>query len=110
VDFAALKAEIKQEIKNSLLEEFNAILHQEIAAMHSKLQSFMSASHQQPSTEQLPDPKTVLNAVIKEVLTDLRAEFNTTFDQLYESIRLLHQQIQVHGQAATTKQKSSKGK
>ena len=106
VDLAALKAEIKQEIKNSLLEEFNAILRQEIAVMHSELQSL----HQQPSTEKLPDVKTVFNAVIKKVLTDLRAEFNTTFDQLYESIRLLHQQIQVHGQAANTKQKPSKGK
>ena len=74
--------------------------------MHSELQSLC----QQPSTEKLPDPKTVLNSVVKEVLTDLQAEFNTTFDQLYETIRLLHQEIQVHGSAATTKQKSSKGK
>jgi len=73
--------------------------------MHSELQSLC----QQPSTEKLPDPKTVLNAVVKEALTDLHAEFTTTFDQLYESIRLLYQQIQVYGQAATTKQKSSKG-
>jgi len=106
VDLTTLKEEIKQEIKNSLLEEFNAILRQEIAVMHSELQSL----RQQPSTEKQPDVKTVFNAVIKEVLTDLRAEFNTTFDQLYESIRLLHQQIQVHGQAANTKQKPSKGK
>jgi len=68
VDFAALKAEIKQEIKNSLLEEFNAVLRQEIAAMHSELQSFMSASHQQPSTEKLSDPKTLFNAVIIIIL------------------------------------------
>ncbi len=57
VDLTTLKEEIKQEIKNSLLEEFNAIIRQEIDAMHSELQSL----HQQPSTEKLPDPKTVLN-------------------------------------------------
>ncbi len=65
VDLTTLKAEIKQDIKNSLLEDFNAILRQEIAAIRSELQSLC----QQPSTEKLPDPKTVLNAVVKEVLT-----------------------------------------
>jgi len=56
VDLTALKAEIKQEIKNSLLEEFNVIFHQELAVMHSELQSLC----QQPSTDKLSNPKTIL--------------------------------------------------
>jgi len=103
VDLAAVKAEIKQEIKNSLLEEFNVIFHQELAVMHSELQSLC----QQPSTDKLSDPKTILNSIVKSELADLHTEFKTTIDQVYESITLLHKQIlQVYRQNVTAMQKS----
>ena len=94
-------------MKNCLLEEFNTILHQEIAAMHSELQSLC----QQASTDKLPDPKTVLNSIVKSKLANLHTEFKTTtMDQVHESIMLLHKQIQVYRQTATAIQKSPKRK
>jgi len=75
--------------------------------MHSELQSLC----QQPSTDKLSDPKTVLNSIVKSELADLHTEFKTTtMDQVHESIMLLHKQIQVYRQTVTAMQKSPKGK
>jgi len=108
IDLAVLKVEIKQENKNSLLKEFNAIVHQEITSMCSELESSISALCQQSSTEKLPNPKAVLNSIVKPEVAALHAEIKATFDQVHEYLMLLHKQIQVYSQAAIAKQKSPK--
>ena len=110
VDLAALKSEMMQEIMHSLLDDFKVILHQELATIHSELQSSLTVPHQQPSADKLPDPTAVLNTFVQPELAALHAEIKTTVAEMKESIMLLSQQIQVYEQPHSTNQKPPKGK
>jgi len=95
VDLLALKEELKAEIKKSLFEEFNTMLHQELASFQATIRSSLSNQTSiETQTMSISDLNAMLKAVLKEEITSLWTKFQDALKEIEESLLLLHKQIQ----------------